>query len=133
MTFSQAIDMSGKRAGRLLVLGRIGTDDHGNATWNCRCDCGAETIVAGSNLRNGSTRSCGCLNRELTIERGNKCVKHGHARRGKLSSEYRALRNAIQGKRAPVCTRWHNSFSVFLADMGSKPTPAHRLTRLDIT
>ena len=131
MTRSQAIDMEGKRFERLLVVCRAGTDQYGNATWVCRCVCRTETIVTGANLRNGSTRSCGCLNRDLTIER-NKCfVRHGHARRSKKTREYTALQNALYGKRATVCKRWRDSFPAFLADMGRKPSPAHRLKRLD--
>lgn len=36
--------------------------------WNCECDCGNTTIVCGSSLRKGHTRSCGCLVRETTRE-----------------------------------------------------------------
>jgi hypothetical protein len=32
------------------------------AAWfRCRCACGTERLVAGANLKAGSTRSCGCL------------------------------------------------------------------------
>lgn len=49
----------GKRFGRLTVL-RI---ENGRAL--CRCDCGKEKYVNDPrNLRNGFTRSCGCLRRE---------------------------------------------------------------------
>lgn len=30
----------------------------------CRCDCGAETVVVKSSLKNGATKSCGCLNKK---------------------------------------------------------------------
>ena len=33
----------------------------GFAYWNCRCDCGKDTIVRGDHLRSGSIKSCGCL------------------------------------------------------------------------
>lgn len=29
--------------------------------WKCKCDCGNETVVSSKNLKNGNTRSCGCL------------------------------------------------------------------------
>ena len=29
--------------------------------WLCKCDCGNEVAVSGSNLRTGHTQSCGCL------------------------------------------------------------------------
>jgi hypothetical protein len=56
------IDMLGTRSGRLVVTGRAvtGTDHHGGARWVCLCDCGAETIATGSQLRGPRARqSCG--------------------------------------------------------------------------
>ena len=126
---TNAIDLTGNRFGRLTVLGRAGIY-RGNATWLCLCRCGNETIVMGANLRNGSTSSCGCLVRQLTRQRSLTKIKHGHARRGKKTSEYMAFKNAMNN-RALVCRRWLNSFAAFLEDMGPKPLPAHKLTRLD--
>lgn len=31
------------------------------SAWKCQCDCGGETIVDATNLRNGNTNSCGCI------------------------------------------------------------------------
>lgn len=60
----QVIDETGKRYGRLLVIKRVKKEDNKNAYWLCKCECGNETIVAGNNLRNGSTKSCGCYKSE---------------------------------------------------------------------
>lgn len=49
------IDLSGQRFGRLVVLSREGTK-YDEPTWRCACDCGAEHVVRGSYLRNGTTR-----------------------------------------------------------------------------
>jgi len=32
--------------------------------WLCKCDCGTETISSGVEIRNGHTKSCGCLRNE---------------------------------------------------------------------
>ena len=66
---SKLIDLSGKRFGRLTVIERYGTyispaDERKAVTWLCRCDCGAKTVVLGSNLKSGRSQSCGCLRRE---------------------------------------------------------------------
>jgi len=45
----------------LTVIEFAGKDKHGQIIWKCLCDCGNETIVLGRHLRNGNTRSCGCL------------------------------------------------------------------------
>ena len=60
----KAIDEKGHRYGRLLVLGRAEKRyQHGRGTayWWCQCDCSNETVVAGTHLRNGTIRSCGCI------------------------------------------------------------------------
>jgi hypothetical protein len=57
-------DITGERFGKLTVIKR-GEDFIGPAgretQWVCKCDCGNTTIVRGHALRNGHTRSCGCL------------------------------------------------------------------------
>ena len=58
------IDLTGKVFGRLTVLKRVGTST-GQAVWSCKCDCGNHNDVRSSDLRNGSTASCGCLRKEL--------------------------------------------------------------------
>ena len=68
MRGSSAIDMIGKRFGRLIVLERV--ENIGDqAAWKCLCDCGNELISRGSSLRRGDTVSCGCHRRELSAER----------------------------------------------------------------
>lgn len=55
-------DLTGQRFNKLVVLERVDTvnSEHG-AVWNCICDCGNKTVVSGQNLKNGNTKSCGCL------------------------------------------------------------------------
>lgn len=72
----KAIDMTGRVYGRLTVLERVGSVFYRNGqsvpTWRCRCECGREVVVRGISLRNGTTRSCGCLRAELSKERFTK-------------------------------------------------------------
>lgn len=93
----------------------------------CICDCGKETVVLNRNLRNGQTKSCGCLR----IERS---TKHGHAREKNRSRTWRSWRDMLArcrnsngtawkyygGDGVTVCDRW-SSFVNFLADMGECP------------
>ena len=64
-------DMTGKRIGRLVVIGRAGSEqikgDSSLALSSCRCSCGSNVTVAGAHLRRGSVKSCGCLRRELGL------------------------------------------------------------------
>jgi hypothetical protein len=36
-----------------------------NMYWAVKCDCGTESIAAGTALRNGTTTNCGCFKRSL--------------------------------------------------------------------
>lgn len=59
------IDLAGQCFGRLTVVSRA--ENNGTrAQWMCRCDCGNTSIVVGKDLRNGRTKSCGCLSRDTT-------------------------------------------------------------------
>ena len=57
------IDETGKVYGRLTVLFRA-KNNGTKVMWHCRCECGKELDVHGVSLRNGNTKSCGCLQRE---------------------------------------------------------------------
>lgn len=61
----KTMDLTGQRFGRLLVIKRNGTKGN-KSTWLCKCDCGNSTLVTGSNLKAGTTKSCGCYRREYT-------------------------------------------------------------------
>jgi len=58
----------GNRYRRLLVIAFSHIGGRGKAYWMCRCDCGKEIVTSGSNLRFGTTKSCGCLNIETARE-----------------------------------------------------------------
>jgi len=71
----KAIDETGNRYGRLLVISRSAKNCD-NALWVCKCDCGKTKEIRGSNLRGGNTNSCGCL-RELLLEQPRpEALKH---------------------------------------------------------
>ena len=57
------IDLKGKRFGKLKVLRYVDTNIYGKSRWACKCDCGNEAIVVGESLRQGYTKSCGCLSK----------------------------------------------------------------------
>ncbi len=58
--------VEGARFGRLLVLREAMPEPKfEQRRVDCVCDCGAQVTVLLGNLRKGTTRSCGCLAREL--------------------------------------------------------------------
>lgn len=61
-------DLTGRRFGNLIVIRDIGRSSNGRVLWECKCDCGEKTAVISSDLLNGSTQSCGCLQKERAAE-----------------------------------------------------------------
>ena len=78
------IDLTGHRFGKLVVICECGRSKNGKVLWKCRCDCGNECIVNGEYLRNGDTKSCGCL-------KVIRLTTHG------LNTEHKKLCKSIRG------------------------------------
>lgn len=64
-------DYVGKRFGRLLAMEKQIVSGRGH--YVCRCDCGNEKLIRGDSLSSGSTKSCGCLTKDV-----NKSVHRTH-------------------------------------------------------
>ena len=74
---SNSLDLTGQRFGRLTVVKRV--ENHifpsgkQKSQWLCKCDCGNEVIVIGSNLtKENGTKSCGCYAQECMHKTKNK-------------------------------------------------------------
>lgn len=126
----------GSRFGRWTVVAQRGSIKSVRV-YECRCDCGNVRVVAGSSIRSGNSRSCGCLKNEATSDR---VKKHGMTR----TPTYKCWQNMLNRCRDPntyayyryggrgisVCDRWHK-FESFLADMGERPSAQHSIDRID--
>lgn len=131
------INMIGYKSGRLTVVSEA-YNKNGRYYWNCICECGNNVTVAGTHLRNGNTKSCGCLQvdrvRELKTTHGlSHTTEHnswiGMVQRCRDKNHF--AYKYYGGKGIMVCERWNNSFQNFLDDMGKKPTPKHTIERID--
>ena len=84
-------DLTGRRFTRLEVMGftNIRQSENGlkRAYWTCVCDCGAVKTVASNDLVKGSTRSCGCYNRDAVRLRQRR--RFGEASFSALIAAYR--------------------------------------------
>ena len=117
-------DLTGQKFGRLTAIEFRGTNKSGNALWLCKCDCGNETVVRGGSLKNGHTKSCGCLKSELDSKKMKKMLtKHGlfnHRLYGVWSSMKERCYNpkgaeylAYGGRGIDVCDEWKDDFKAF--------------------
>jgi hypothetical protein len=66
---SNPVPYISQRFGRLVPYERVRTEGERGYSYHCKCDCGNDTLVRACNLRSGSTRSCGCLRREVMSNR----------------------------------------------------------------
>jgi hypothetical protein len=67
------IDITGRKFGKLNIISLDHKDKRGQLYWKCKCDCGKEKSIRGSNIRSGMTVSCGCYRSELVgLKLGNK-------------------------------------------------------------
>ena len=82
----RALDLSGQRFGRLVAVSKM------DGRWLCRCDCGGTKRAVTGHLREGATRSCGCI----TLERL-RSIPNAHL----LA---RNARNAMRHQGTIICT-----------------------------
>lgn len=113
-------DEVGNKYGLLTVLRYSHNDNHGNKWWVCKCDCGKETVTNGCYLRNGDTRSCGCL---LDTARGSAKRTHGESSSRLYGTWMNMKWRCTKGhgnytknygdRGIRVCDEWLNNFSAF--------------------
>lgn len=150
---SKIKDLSNKRFGRLIVMDFVGRKN-GRTLWRCLCDCGKETVVGYSNLVNGLTRSCGCLEKENLYS---KEFKRSHRKSASLSFDINLREHPLYGLWSSMLTRCYNKnslsykhyggrgiivcdrwlpenlgFQHFVEDMGVRPSASYTLDRINI-
>lgn len=116
------LELSGKRFGRLTVLGYSHNCD-GFTYWNCLCDCGNEVVVRGVRLTHGTTQSCGCLLRDITAAK-NRERADGRYRDERLYRIYYGIKTRCYNSKEPgyeryggrgisMCDEWKDDFWKF--------------------
>jgi len=70
-------DLSGQRFNRLTVV--CLAEKKGRRTaWLCACDCGNDIITTANSLKKGDAQSCGCIRKELVINRNHEMSGDKH-------------------------------------------------------
>lgn len=146
------IDMTGLVFHRLYVLSesKYKMNSSGHIHWNCLCECGNKTVVSGKSLRQGSTKSCGCLTKELRAKwnkeiwtgcrKFNSNKRHIHYERW-LGIRKRCLSPSHEsykyygGKGVTIYKPWITDFKAFAdylqENLGDLPSPTHTLDRIN--
>lgn len=131
-------DLIGHVFGRLTVIASIVVTHRGyrEHRWVCRCACGVERVVLTGGLRSGSTKSCGCLKRDVLRKHGHGVLDRSPEYQAWAHMRGRCLNPRIKnfarygGRGISICERW-NEFANFLADMGPRPSRGHSLDRIN--
>jgi hypothetical protein len=91
---NKRLDLTGKKYGMLDVLERVSGANSRRTYWRCKCECGVVKNIIGSNLVNGTTKSCGC-----TRDGSNRVIDMSGEKYGRLKvlrfSHFDEFRNAI--------------------------------------
>jgi hypothetical protein len=130
------IDKTGKRFGKLLVLNLDRIDKPEGAFWRCQCDCGAIKIFRTALLKQGRSRSCGCIQTTHKATRGGK--------RNYIYTTWQSIKARCEnpncdaysnygGRGIHLHDPWHDA-SVFIreviAEIGERPA-RHSIDRID--
>lgn len=112
-------DLTNKKFTRLTAICRTDNNTY-EPMWKCQCDCGKIKIVRARNLLSGTTKSCGCLQKEI--------VKNANTTHGKSNTRLFNIWQNIKrrcynknykyysyygGKGIIMCEEWKNSFQAF--------------------
>lgn len=82
----------GRQFGRLTVLKALPYVNKEPRKYLCVCDCGNQCIVVRGRLRSGSTRSCGCLHKDVAAIVGARGNARNIPHKNRLSDKEAAQR-----------------------------------------
>lgn len=116
-------NLIGQRFGRLTVVRLDDSRSINRTYWICKCDCGNIKSIIGASLKNGSTQSCGCLQKEKAALQGEISKTHGKSKT-RLYRVWRGIKTRIFNKNSDkyevyggrgirMCDEWANSFEAF--------------------
>lgn len=127
----------GDKYNKLTVVSYVGKNKYGKKLFRFRCDCGNEKIMIGTTVKNGYSKSCGCIS---SMKSKKRLTTHGFVNT-KVYRSWSTMKNRCDnpnyehyhryGGRGVTYDKNWSEFENFLADMGEPPTPKHQLDRID--
>jgi hypothetical protein len=129
------IDLTGQKFDRLTVICRASNNRHGCTMWLCKCDCGIEKIILGNSLRNGRTKSCGCLWKKRNLLSTCKTYRTWQHMHERCTNPNHPSFKEYKRKKIKICYRWSKNnpkgFENFYKDVGEPPSKYHSIDRIN--
>ena len=97
-------DISGQKFGRLTAIEFVGVENN-KAIWLCKCDCGNTSKVAGTALRFGNTKSCGCTTKKHGMF-GTRIYNVWHTMKERCYVPTQTSYKNYGGRGIKVCPEW---------------------------
>lgn len=130
-------DLSGIKVNRLTVTKFLGYDRKCGSIYECKCDCGAVTMVRRGHLTEKRIKSCGCWLKDITPPN----LRHGKTKTPeyqvwlgikKRCNNPKSIAYRLYGGRGiKIHPCWESDFEAFLAEVGRRPSPRHSIERID--
>ncbi|WP_432717822.1 AP2 domain-containing protein [Staphylococcus equorum] len=133
------MDIVGKQFNYLKVLKYVGKNKHSKKLYNCLCTkCNKEKIMLGTVVKNGYSKSCGCLQKEKIKK---KQTTHGMSKT-LIYQKWKGIKKRCYDSKAQnfkhyggrgikVCDEWKDDFVQFYSDVGDVPFEGAELDRID--
>lgn len=111
------MDISGRKFGKLYVMKKTNEKNKsGDYKYKCQCDCGEIVLVVGSNLKNGHSKSCGCVRRRISKGYRMKNIRlysiYCNMKQRCYNKNTRQYKN-YGGRGIKVCDEWLNNYTSF--------------------
>ena len=124
--FKKSDNLIGEKFGRLTVIERvdnyISPSGSQNSKWKCICECGNIKEFMANNLKRGTSRSCGCLQRELLSKA--RSTHRGFANNERLYNIWLGIKKRCYSPKdshyeryglrgISMCDEWKSDYSSF--------------------
>lgn len=120
-------DLTGRKFGRLTVIGLSPKMSGRKSYWVCVCECGKKKVVRSDLLKSKNTQSCGCLRDEAalkTITKYHEKDKNKGAGKSRLYHTWQHMKYRCNnpnsgsyafygGRGIKLCEEWENDFQSF--------------------
>lgn len=123
-------DLTGQEINSLIFISYSHTNQHRASHWNIKCFCGKIFTCNASNIKNGHTRSCGCI-RHIHNSTGTPEYTIWKAMKARCYNINNDDYPRYGERGIVVCDRWNHSFNNFIEDMGLRPSNKYSIERKD--